>query len=370
MASRLTPQDKQHILDRYHEGASLCQIAREVGRPDITVRRTLESFGVTFGEPRTSNKRSSPETEALVVRLYDAGLTWKEICTQASVTSTTISKILNRNGRDFERKGSSEGKEELIAAMYGAGQSTRDIGALLGLGKSTVNAVIQAGGGTLRQGGCEYPDYFECVDTPQKAYWLGFITADGCIVASARKPEGDRLSVKLAIRDHDHLVKLKDALQASGDVVTGVQDGFGNPVGFASLSVGSPRLVASLLNLGVTPRKSTTAEPWRGPAELMPHYWRGMIDGDGSLARKGDGLWTIFLCGSEACVRAFTAWAGEVCGTGATPFYKGGCWYIGVSGRHQVPNLVRALYYDAPVSLDRKQEIADQILHLSDRPRG
>jgi hypothetical protein len=103
-------------------------------------------------------------------------------------------------------------------------------------------------------------------------------------------------------------------------------------------------------------------QPWHGPADLMPHYWRGMFDGDGSLAIKGPGLWTAFLCGSEPCVRGFKEWAAGICGTTATPYFRTGCWYVSISGRFQVPKLVRAMYGDAPVSLDRKQERADAIL--------
>ena len=98
----------------------------------------------------------------------------------------------------------------------------------------------------------------------------------------------------------------------------------------------------------------------------MPHYWRGMLDGDGSLAARAD-VWTVFLCGSEACVRAFSMGT-RICGTTATPYYNTGCWYISISGRYQVPKLVRALYADAPVSLDRKQETADPIL-AAEEPR-
>jgi DNA invertase Pin-like site-specific DNA recombinase len=357
MASRVTTEEKQLFLRRYREGAPLRQIARETGRGDITIRRALIEQGVDLGEPKTSNKRSTPETEALVVRLYDEGRTWKEICEQSGVTSVTVSKILARNGRGFGRRGSSEGKEDAILALYEAGHSTRDIGALLGLGKTTVNTVIEANGGTLRNPpGCENSGYFEQVDTPEKAYWLGFISADGCMVTTAAHPEGSHLAVQLAVRDRQHLLKLKDALRALSNVTVNSKPER------ASLFVYSRGLADALLALGVTPRKSATMRPWDGPADLMPHYWRGLVDGDGSLARKGEGLWTVFLCGSEPCVRAFAAWAAEVCGTTAKPYFRTGCWYVAVSGRHKVPVLVRALYGDAPVSLDRKQERADEIM--------
>ncbi len=359
----LTPEERQQVLRRYQEGAALRAIGREFGRPDITVRRTLESLGVTFGPPKTSNKRTPAATEALVLRLYDEGRTWQEINEQAGITSVTLGKILMRNGRDYDRRSDAEDNAQIITALYAAGHSTRDIGAMLGHGKSTVNAVVVRHDGKIRQQvGADHPDFFDQIDSPEQAYWLGFLGADGCMIATERHPEGDHLSVRLAARDKGHLVKLKAALGAHASVLDGVSKGFGKPAPSANLNVGSRRLTDALLALGVGPRKSATQEPWGGPADLMPHYWRGLFDGDGSLAIKGPGLWTAFLCGSEACVRGFTEWAHGICGTNATPYFRTGCWYVSISGRHQVAKLTRAMYENASVSLDRKQERADLIL--------
>jgi transposase-like protein len=362
----LTPEDKQHILRRHQEGASLRAIGREIGRPDITVRRTLEGAGVTFGPPRTTNKRSSPEVAARALRLYDEGQTWAEINKQVGITSVTLGKILKRAGREYNRKSDAEANAGVIATLYEAGHSTRDIAVALGHGKSTVNRVIARHGGELRQmTGTERPDFFDMINTPEKAYWLGFLAADGCVVATVAHPEGSHISVRLAGRDKAHLAKLKEALEATASVLDGVVNGFGKPTASANLNVGSRRLTEALLALGVGPRKSATVEPWNGSADLMPHYWRGLFDGDGSIARKGEGLWTMFLCGSEACVRGFTVWAHGICGTSATPYFNTGCWYVSISGRHQVAKLTRAMYGDAPVSLDRKQERADLIMEAA-----
>jgi lambda repressor-like predicted transcriptional regulator len=367
----LTPDQKQYILKRHREGGTLRGIAREIGRSDITVRRTLEASGVDLGPPKTSNKRASPETEALVLRLYDEGRSWQEINEQAGVTSVTLGKILQRNGREYDRKGqSAEAKTDVIAALTEAGHSAREIGRMLGHSKSTICNIIERSNTepVQRWRGCERPDFFEQIDTPEKAYWLGFISADGCIVATAALPEGSHLNLKLAIRDKGHLVKLKEALGVYVAVRSGLHNGFGKIMGYAELNVRSGRITESLITLGITPRKSATLEPWDGPADLMPHYWRGLFDGDGSMAIKGPGLYTAFLCGSEACVRGFRAWAHEICGTNATPYFRDGCWYVSIGGRYQVPKLVRALYENAPVSLDRKQAIADAIL-ANEQPR-
>ena len=262
-----------------------------------------------------------------------------------------------------------EANAPAIMALYAEGRSTRDIGVMLGHGKSTVNAVIVRHGGEVRQKvSVEHPGYFDVINTEEKAYWLGFLSADGCIVATPAHPEGSHLAVHLAMRDKGQLVKLKATLGARASVLDGVCNGFGKPTPRATLHVSSRRLIEALLALGVTPRKSATVKPWDGPAALMPHFWRGLFDGDGSMAIKGLGLYTAFLCGSEPCVRGFQAWAHDLCGTNATPYFKTGCWYVSISGRYQVPKLVRAMYENAPVSLDRKQERADAIL-AADGPR-
>lgn len=41
-------------------------------------------------------------------------------------------------------------------------------------------------------------DYFATIDTEEKAYWLGFIAADGCV---SRAGKGFRFQMGLAARD-------------------------------------------------------------------------------------------------------------------------------------------------------------------------
>lgn len=136
--------------------------------------------------------------------------------------------------------------------------------------------------------------------------------------------------------------------------------------GCVSASFGSRYLVASLGRLGIGPRKSATVEPWDGPADLMPHYWRGLFDGDGSIYRisvRRD--WYLSLCGSQACVDAFAAWAKSICGSRAQPHLaRGECWYWAVGGGRMPQRLAKVLYGNATVSLARKQLLTDELLAL------
>lgn len=219
--------------------------------------------------------------------------------------------------------------------------------------------VLGRGGYRPRSGGSyrKYSlndEYFDQIDTPGKAYWLGFITADGCVVEdSAGRPA--HLRIELARYDDDHLRTLCVDLGSDRPVLYHRQ--------FACVAFGSRHMANALCRLGVIPRKSLIVEPWDGPAGLMPHYWRGLFDGDGGMCLSG-GYWHAKVCGSKACVEAFAIWARSMCGSRASaiPVRPGhACWQWQVSANRKTQLLVRALYENAPVALERKLLLAQEI---------
>lgn len=193
--------------------------------------------------------------------------------------------------------------------------------------------------------------YFDEMAAEEQAYWLGFITADGGIIRSGRT---FALRLELAEIDGEHVRRLADALGSNKPVCS-------RP-GFVYASFDSWRLVECLERLGLTPRKSATVEPWNGPADLMPHYWRGLFDGDGSIGKVRTRTdWCLSICGSRACVEAFADWAMSISGGTAIPHpaRKGSfCWRWAVTGGRKAQLLADALYGNATVALPRKRETA------------
>jgi hypothetical protein len=206
--------------------------------------------------------------------------------------------------------------------------------------------------------------FFDDIDTEAKAYWLGFITADGCVMGKGR------LAINLAAIDASHLEKLNADIGSDYPVRLGPSSK--SATGMARWYASSIPLVSALGALGVTPRKSATVAPWDGPPGLMPHYWRGMVDGDGGMSlrtqrrdTKPNSQWTIFLTGSRACVEGFARWAVEICGSRAQPRpmnHSRDCWQWIVGGNRMTPLIVRRLYDGCTVSLDRKQVLANALL--------
>jgi hypothetical protein len=215
--------------------------------------------------------------------------------------------------------------------------------------------------------------FFDSIDTEAKAYWLGFVNADGCVQAGKVGANGwqrHSLSVKLKASDAGHLEKLKADVSAESPVLP--VRGRTAAEAAAEITLSSVRLTGALIRLGVTPRKSLTATPWNGPDHLMRHYWRGMVDGDGTIVKHPgrDDKWHLRLLGSEACVEAFRIWASAVSGSAAKKYPKGSIWSWTAGGLASPQALARELYGGSTVYLDRKHELARRLMAAPIRHRS
>jgi len=198
-------------------------------------------------------------------------------------------------------------------------------------------------------------EYFDDINTSERAYWLGFFTADGCV---QRREHSYLISLCLKESDKDHVQLFCDALGADHPLR------FREDTNTVRVTIGSKRMVESLERLGVTPRKSLTAQPWVGPESLMSHYWRGLFDGDGTIYHSTAG-WFLGIVGSLACVEAFADWARLVSGSKAKYSKASGCWVWKVCGGPMPQLLAKALYEDAPVALPRKRARAEDLMAIN-----
>jgi transposase-like protein len=366
------PEDRQRIISLYKDGMTRPAIARETGWSAGTVDNIIRSAGVQ-GAGRVTGIRTGPETEAQIMELYEQGVTWREIQRITGRTEHTVQAVIKRCGGALSRRFEfTDEQREQVADLYRGGMDAPEIGRLVGFSTSGVyNALDSLGVDRREQVACENPGYFDQIDTPDKAYWLGFIGADGCVTGAKYL----RLQVKLARKDRDHLLILHRALQANRPLWDSEQMSKGKMRPYSTLAVYSPPLAQALISHGITQRKSATLQPWDGPEHLMPHYWRGLFDGDGSITINRRGVYASFV-GSKAIACGFLGWAHAVCGTNSTARQgKPGSsyWVVQVGGAHRserfpwresVPlRLLAALYDDAPVALARKKALADLAVH-------
>lgn len=133
--------------------------------------------------------------------------------------------------------------------------------------------------------------YFDTIDTEEKAYWLGFIYADGNISKPTRKVKEKvkpfyRIEVSLKEEDFSHLEKLRNALKMEAPVR--ISHTNFTQSSRARLSWNSKHMWEVLNSYGCTPCKSLTLKFPNinifTDKSLIKHFIRGYVDGDGCLS--------------------------------------------------------------------------------------
>ena len=122
-------------------------------------------------------------------------------------------------------------------------------------------------------------NYFETIDTESKAYWLGFITADGCL-----KTDINQLSIGLSRNDINHLEKLKHDISSEHPINLETATINGKVYETCSIRIGNKKMYNDLKKLGIESNKSLHEIPAELPNNLIKDYIRGIFDGDGWLS--------------------------------------------------------------------------------------
>lgn len=250
---------------------------------------------------------------------------------------------------------------EAAVADYAAGGSGPDVAARHGVNAVTVIRWAKDANVRVRESR-EYRTYsldesaFDEV-TGESAYWAGFLLADGCVSACAEKGRR-RHSIIVALKTSDaaHVGAFRAFLR-SDQPIGCAPDGR-----FVRFAVDSQRLVDAVAKYGVVPRKSHTAAV---PAFLANdhHFWRGVLDGDGSLCwsidrRRGYTRPVVSLVGSRRVCEAFSAFVTSRCADYAPrALPHKSIWQVRIQGPRAV-RLMEEVYASGP-ALPRKKAAAE-----------
>lgn len=117
-------------------------------------------------------------------------------------------------------------------------------------------------------------DYFNKIDSSEKAYWLGFIYADGYVSSQ------ERFGIELSIVDIEHLQKFAKALNSNIRIKTRVRDGRE----LCNITIKNSEIHNDLIDKGVFYNKTNNIHfPTKEqlPEKYIKDFIRGFFDGDG-----------------------------------------------------------------------------------------
>jgi intein-encoded DNA endonuclease-like protein len=187
-------------------------------------------------------------------------------------------------------------------------------------------------------------DYFEKVDTEEKAYFLGFLFADGGVAENSN-------TISLNINDIEILNKFSKEIELTKDFYKNPSHSKATTIYFSSF-----KMKNDLIKLGCTPRKSLTLKfPSLDlvPEYLIRHFIRGYFDGDGHIYVKKN-IYQLGIMSSEyfcSELKLFFQKMGFI-------FYwdtvSSKAFRIRCCSKQQIINLRDYLYNDARIFLHRK----------------
>jgi len=203
---------------------------------------------------------------------------------------------------------------------------------------------------------------FDCIDTEEKAYWLGFIYADGCIRKSGNNL---KLSVALAIQDKRHLEKLQSFLKTDAPVRE-----YHNKNGrsYCRLSIIDRHMCEQLIQKGVYIRKTEIITfPTFLDETLIRHFIRGYVDGDGSITfhkhnvNSNRLVYSLKITSTKEMLESIHKYLPKNKATDYPTFEKRrknnvNNYSVSYGGNLQVLKMLDYLYADTTIYLDRKYE--------------
>lgn len=178
-----------------------------------------------------------------------------------------------------------ETTQQKILELYSQGIGYKKIGEALNISK---DATLRF----LKEKGLHRPfksprtykvneSYFKKIDSSEKAYWLGFLYADGNV-------SGNCLKIRIK-KDNDNLELLnffKRSLDSEAKIKEGEQDSWGTITQYYQIEINSKAIVDDLKEKGCVPNKSLILKfptPSQVPNKFLWDFLRGYFDGDGSI---------------------------------------------------------------------------------------
>jgi len=362
------------------------QVAQMVGVTHKVVSRIAEEKGLIFAAP--PNTRTPPEVEARALEMFNHGHNTTHISKSLSLSMLNVNRILKRNGVDRIPKNmlnlTIDDKKE-ICSLYEKGFSTVDIAKMfkdkVKADKTVANVLREFGVEVGTAGSNSFilnESFFENIDTEQKAYYLGFIYADGNVRVTNR---GLWLfQMELEANDAYILEQLVEALQSKKKVKDFANkevyylpsslniirregrfddDKYRSKVSHTrSIHIYSKKIYDDLAKWGVNERKTFSLSfPNNLPDHLTRHFIRGYFDGDGSFTDSGCPKY-VFYGQPEFLEGIHQALKKSLGVNDVTVFHKSTVSMLTYGSKKDVLNIFHYLYDDTNHYLTRKKNKA------------
>lgn len=255
---RINEAEWPSIISRYEAGEGCSAIGADYGVKHEAIYRVIRRCGGVIkrcgGAPETPT-----EVADRMVEQYQAGKGATTIAREMGVDKRTVYNVLNRRGVGTRPRSDRVGGDLAVRQK-------------------------QRPEGKGHQRGPRVPfreDAFAVLND-ECAYWLGYLITDGCVHHDVHMGRTPTLTLRQSRAHREVCEQLRAFLQCELPVRDYECVTFGKNRLFSSFTVSSQRVFDDLARWGIHPAKTGRVE---AAAELQdnPQFWRGVIEGDGSV---------------------------------------------------------------------------------------
>jgi predicted transcriptional regulator len=320
----------------------------------------------------------------LILSRYSAGDSISKICKDNGFDPSTVSKYLALNGVKL-RPPSEYGDKDRISLLnkyseetvnnilqqYDSGKSIYQISKDLGRDSQTIKKYLVESGRVLRpvRKHSFNEDFFENIDSEAKAYWLGFIYADGSVSKTSPrgKAETNRLSINISAKDIHLLHTFAAEIEAKTlKIVKYIPKKTYSENLMSRLDINSTKLCSDLKKHGVFRNKTgRLLFPTNLDKGLVRHFIRGFFDGNGSYSTSKTTVGNIGITANEKFLLGIQNVLITECNLNATKLYsypKKTCDIkdLRYGGRLQLQRIYSYFYDGATIFLERKRSVFEK----------
>lgn len=257
----------------------------------------------------------------------------------------------------------SDEQKNLIKNLYESGKTTKEIGNMFNVSYKTIARLLQKLDVQLIGNGQRQYElnecYFDTIDTGNKAYILGFLYADGC-----NSLEKSTISMALEEGDRDILERIRLEVGSAKELVF-IDYSNKHDFGYTyknqyRLLFFSAHMCESLALHGMTPRKSLSLSFPSISDDLLPHFIRGYIDGDGCIYKQ-NGVYIVTITSTKQFCEKIQSVVYEKLGINSKieeASNKNGITYVWkVSKKSDTKKFLDWVYDNAEMYLKRKHDV-------------
>lgn len=274
------------------------------------------------------------------------------------VSKTTISRVLKRNSiMTLRRHTIANLKNDIIAYYYSKPMTLQEVANVFGFCVPSIiklfrqENVMQYSRTELFSPDMRV-DYFDVIDSPLKAYFLGLLFADGCIFES---DSSKRLCISLIAQDVYLLDLLLSELCCNNSLVYSERDDT------FTLAITSDTLCNMLITHGMAIHKQNREAPLGVSDEMLPAFTRGYFDGDGCICTRSSGKCIrtdVSFCGPHKIISFIRdSLVSKLCVANNIVRSENGTHIVRWSAKDDIISIADYLYTHGPsVTMRRKAE--------------